>query len=98
VPAVSIIGVMMAIIALMMEAACTSETSINFYQTFWCNNPEDSHRHTRCCENLKSHSGKKFASKAFEVATLYVRDTNHKTIYRLNPVLSLQNQQLINRM
>jgi hypothetical protein len=26
-----------------MEAASTSETSVNFYQTTWCNNPEDSH-------------------------------------------------------
>jgi hypothetical protein len=31
-----------AIIALMMEAASTSETSINFYQTTRGNNPEDS--------------------------------------------------------
>jgi hypothetical protein len=26
-----------------MEAASTSETSVNFYQTTWRNNPEDSH-------------------------------------------------------
>jgi hypothetical protein len=30
-------------IALMMEAAITSETSVNFHQTTRCNNPEDSH-------------------------------------------------------
>jgi hypothetical protein len=30
-------------IALMMEAASTSETSVNFYQTSRCNIPEDSH-------------------------------------------------------
>jgi hypothetical protein len=30
-------------IALMMEAARTSETSVNFYQTTRCYNPEDSH-------------------------------------------------------
>jgi hypothetical protein len=42
------------IIALMMEAASTSETSVNFYQTTWRNNPEDSHLHTRRRENLKS--------------------------------------------
>jgi hypothetical protein len=42
-------------IALMMEAASTSETSVNFYQTTWRNNPEDSHLHTRRLENLKSH-------------------------------------------
>jgi hypothetical protein len=31
------------IIALMIEAASTSETSVNFYQTTWSYNPEDSH-------------------------------------------------------
>jgi hypothetical protein len=30
-------------ITLMMEAASTSETSVNFYQITWRNNPEDSH-------------------------------------------------------
>jgi hypothetical protein len=44
-----------AIIALMMEAASMSETSVNFYQTARPNNPEDSHLHTRRRENLKSH-------------------------------------------
>jgi hypothetical protein len=29
----------------MMEAASTSETSVNFYQTIRLNNPEDSHLH-----------------------------------------------------
>jgi hypothetical protein len=29
--------------ALMMEAASTSEMSVNFYQTTWCYNPADSH-------------------------------------------------------
>jgi hypothetical protein len=41
-------------VALMMEAARTSETSVNFYQTTRRYNPEDSHRHTRRRENLKS--------------------------------------------
>jgi hypothetical protein len=27
---------------LMMGVASTTETSVNFYQTTWCNNPEDS--------------------------------------------------------
>jgi hypothetical protein len=31
------------LITLMMEAVSTSETSVNFYQTTWCNNLEDSH-------------------------------------------------------
>jgi hypothetical protein len=43
------------LITLMMEAASTSETSVNFYQTTWHNNPEDSHLHIHCHENLKSH-------------------------------------------
>jgi hypothetical protein len=32
-----------SIIALMLAAASTSETSINFYKTTWCYKPEDSH-------------------------------------------------------
>jgi hypothetical protein len=48
-------SIIRAIIALMMEAASTSKTSVNFYQTTWCNNPEDSQLHTRRRENLKSH-------------------------------------------
>jgi hypothetical protein len=43
------------LIALMMEAARTSETLVNFYQTTLRYNPEDSHLHTRRRENLKSH-------------------------------------------
>jgi hypothetical protein len=39
----------------MMEAASTSETSVNLYQTTRRNNPEDSHLHTHRRENLKSH-------------------------------------------
>jgi hypothetical protein len=30
-------------VALVMEAAMTSEMYVNFYQTTWCYNPEDSH-------------------------------------------------------
>jgi hypothetical protein len=41
--------------ALTMEAACTSETSVNLYQTARRNNSEDSHLHTCRCENLKPH-------------------------------------------
>jgi hypothetical protein len=39
----------------MMEAARSSETLVNFYQTTQHYNPEDSHLHTNCCENLKSY-------------------------------------------
>jgi hypothetical protein len=43
------------LIALMMEAASISETSVSFCQTARRNNPEDSHLHTRRRESLKSH-------------------------------------------
>jgi hypothetical protein len=42
-------------IALMMEAARTSETLVNFCQTTRRYNPEDSYLHIRRRENLKSH-------------------------------------------
>jgi hypothetical protein len=44
-----------AIIALMMEAAGTSDTSVNFCQTARRNTPENNHLHTRRHEVLKSH-------------------------------------------
>jgi hypothetical protein len=43
------------LIALMMVAASTSETSINFCETTRRNNPEDSHLRTRRRENLKAN-------------------------------------------
>jgi hypothetical protein len=42
-------------IALMMEAARTSETLVNVYQTTRRYNPEDSHLLTHRRENLKSY-------------------------------------------
>jgi hypothetical protein len=45
---------MRLLITLMIGAAGTSETSVNFYQTTLHNNPEDSHLHACRCENLKS--------------------------------------------
>jgi hypothetical protein len=43
-----------------MEAASTSETSVNFYHTTRPNDPENSHLHTSRRENLKSHNSKDF--------------------------------------
>jgi hypothetical protein len=45
----------MNIIALMMEAARSSETSVNFYQTTWRYNPEHSNLRTHRRENLNSY-------------------------------------------
>jgi hypothetical protein len=44
-----------SIIALMMEAARTFETLLNFYQTIRCYNPEDSYLRTHRRENLISY-------------------------------------------
>jgi hypothetical protein len=44
-----------SVIALMLEAARTSETLVNFYQTTRRYNPEDSHLRTHRRENLKSY-------------------------------------------
>jgi hypothetical protein len=52
-------------LALMMEAASTSETSVNFQQTFRRNRPEDSHLHTRRRENLKCHCLKFLRTRLF---------------------------------
>jgi hypothetical protein len=49
----------------MMEAANTSETPVNFYQTTRRNNPEDGHLHTRSRENLKSHIEKQMTLVSF---------------------------------
>jgi hypothetical protein len=43
------------IIALMMEAASISETSVNFYPTTRRNIPEDSHLYIFRRDNLKFH-------------------------------------------
>jgi hypothetical protein len=51
VPAASII-----ITALMIEAARTSESLVNFYQATRRYNPEDSHLRTHRRENLKSYA------------------------------------------
>jgi hypothetical protein len=44
-----------SIIALMMEAARTSETSVDSYFTRQYFPEDKSELHTRCCENFKSH-------------------------------------------
>jgi hypothetical protein len=45
-----------AAMALMMEAARTSETQVNFYQTARRYNPEDSHLRIHRRENLKFYN------------------------------------------
>jgi hypothetical protein len=88
----------MTVIALMKEAARTSETSVNFYQTTRRNIPEDSNLHTRRCENLKSYlvnrvfvsiinrvNGSRNADSEIsrEVANPYYRNARFKTQTRV---------------
>jgi hypothetical protein len=56
-------GACASIIALMMEAASGSETTVNSYQTTRRNNPEDSHLHTLRCQNLKCHGSIQFTAQ-----------------------------------
>jgi hypothetical protein len=43
-----------------MEAASTSETSVNFYQTTLRSNPKDSHLYSQRRENIKSRALDRF--------------------------------------
>jgi len=52
-----------SLIALMMEAARTSETSVDIQLRTWQYIPEDSELHTRRRENLKSHTDKERANE-----------------------------------
>jgi hypothetical protein len=49
-------GCLLGYSALMMEAARTCETLVNFYQTIRRYNPEDSNLRTHRRENLKSYT------------------------------------------
>jgi hypothetical protein len=51
------------VIALMMDAARTSDTLVNFYWTARHYNPEDSHLRTHRRENLKSYLGEIMLTK-----------------------------------
>jgi hypothetical protein len=58
----SLIEICWCIRGAMMGAVSTSETSVSFYKTSWCDNPEDSH-HTHPCDNLESHLSATFCKE-----------------------------------
>jgi hypothetical protein len=60
----------------MMEAACTSETSANLYQTTRSYSPEDSRLYTRRRENLKFYTSSKFRYLPLDFVS-----QNHKICY-----------------
>jgi hypothetical protein len=66
-----------AIITLMMEAASTSEMSVNFYQTTWRNNLEDSHLYTCRHENLKFHNTEKILIRMKRNLTMLMCESLH---------------------
>jgi hypothetical protein len=62
-----------------MKAARISETLLNFYQTTWHYNPEDSHLHTHHRENLKSNQGINLGCCA-KILTHYTPDEGWKHV------------------
>jgi hypothetical protein len=76
----------LAVIALMMEAVSTSETSVNFYQSTRRNNSEVSHLHTRCRENLKSHN------HYYGLILVFVKLVWSSRFLRAHPMLVLCNE------
>jgi hypothetical protein len=69
----------------MMEAAWTSETPINFYQTTLRYNPEHSHLRTHRRENLKTYLGVTFlALSSTQVCLILLRDVD--TVMQVLPV------------
>jgi hypothetical protein len=66
----------------MMEAARTSETLVNFYQTAQRYNPEDSHLHTHRRDNLKSYMTSIYLSNIYlksrrAISVLFKTKQNH---------------------
>jgi hypothetical protein len=64
----------------MMEAARTSETLVNFYQTTRCYNPEDSNLHIHRRENLKSYSKRQAQSVSYDDDVLIAEAIENKII------------------
>jgi 16S rRNA C1402 (ribose-2'-O) methylase RsmI len=67
-----VVAPMRALIALMMEAARTSETLVSFYQTTRRYNPKDSHLRTHRLENLKSYLLTQSLTTASDAALLHI--------------------------
>jgi hypothetical protein len=61
----------------MMEAARTSETLVNFYQTARRYNPEDSHLRTHRREKLKSYYREHIRKTTVNIDIAYPKDHNY---------------------
>jgi hypothetical protein len=73
-----------------MEAARTSETLVNFYQTTRCYNPEDSNLHTHRRENLKSYEIFIFISLENFIVNSYSRIRNFNGPVQARTTFGLQ--------
>jgi hypothetical protein len=73
-------------LAVMMEEASTSETSVNFYQITRRNNPEDSHLHEVSSSMfafcLSSHELKVLSNDAMWQNVLFYKCCNHSTVFK----------------
>jgi hypothetical protein len=71
--------------ALMMDAVCTSETSVIFNVTTRCYIPEDSKLHSSRSENLKSHNSCVVCEQCLSKPTLHclvcIVNDQHAMIY-----------------
>jgi hypothetical protein len=65
----------------MMEAARSSKTLVNFYQTTRRYNPEDSHIRTNRRENLKSYFHEYFVTKKAKLPLC--QNTRIEGVYRI---------------
>jgi hypothetical protein len=83
----------------MMEAERTSETLVNFYQTTWRYNPEDSHLRTHRRENLKSYVVHIIATMALDhinaTITLDTTVAFHTIFAFVNPLVVLLTPSLL---
>jgi hypothetical protein len=66
----------------MLEAANTSETSVNFYQTIRRNISEDSHLHTRRREKLKSHLQDCLIIPTLKLRSIMLTDSHLRLVLR----------------
>jgi hypothetical protein len=84
----------------MMEAARTSETLVNLYQTTWRYNPEDSHLHNKLYDPLETFWYILLLSNtwaaSFEVINKLSARVNHLPEKRTEINVKLKNMVMIN--
>jgi hypothetical protein len=77
-----------SLIALMMEAVQTSETSVNSYQSTLRYNPEDSHLHYEKLFYILCKSVSLVVWKLDDVMTLELNNNKHSVLYSFHFIIS----------